>query len=229
MSARRHCRMAAAASSRPSVSGPRCPRSATPIRKIHVSDQGHFGFARIDAAEQGLRAMGYVVPNRALGSALWSRLRHSPDVRVCCPAQVLRVTPGEQFGRAADSAGRRPSPPSKRGSSSRPTARNPRCAVPLAYARKCRDYEQTAVITTVLPQRFHEHVAYERFTDARSTGAVAAGGRPLHARADAWAAHRRNWPCRGPMRSFSPKCNAGSDFDWAASSRPDAGSLIRCR
>ena len=29
-----------------------------------------------------------------------------------------------------------------------------------------RDYQQTAVITTVLPQRFHEHVAYERFTDS---------------------------------------------------------------
>ena len=29
---------------------------ATPIRKIHVSDQGRFGFARIDAAEQGLAA-----------------------------------------------------------------------------------------------------------------------------------------------------------------------------
>src|SRR6202035_3159427 len=27
-----------------------------------------------------------------------------------------------------------------------------------------RYYEQTAVITTVLPQRFHDHVAYERFT-----------------------------------------------------------------
>jgi len=27
-----------------------------------------------------------------------------------------------------------------------------------------RDYEQTAIITTVLPQRFHDHVAYERFT-----------------------------------------------------------------
>src|ERR1700738_579464 len=40
---------------------------ATAIRKIHVSDQGRFGFARIDAAEQGLTAMGYVVPNRALG------------------------------------------------------------------------------------------------------------------------------------------------------------------
>jgi 2-octaprenyl-6-methoxyphenol hydroxylase len=29
-----------------------------------------------------------------------------------------------------------------------------------------RDYEQTAVITAVLPQRFHDHVAYERFTDS---------------------------------------------------------------
>jgi 2-octaprenyl-6-methoxyphenol hydroxylase len=27
-----------------------------------------------------------------------------------------------------------------------------------------RDYGQSAIITTVLPQRFHDHVAYERFT-----------------------------------------------------------------
>src|SRR6266702_3492194 len=54
---------------------------ATPIRKIHVSDQGRFGFARIDAAEQGLAAMGYVVPNRALGAALWSRLQANADVQ----------------------------------------------------------------------------------------------------------------------------------------------------
>ncbi len=47
---------------------------ATPIRKIHISDQGHFGFARIDAADFGLAAMGHVVPNRVLGRALWSRL-----------------------------------------------------------------------------------------------------------------------------------------------------------
>src|SRR5260370_29215891 len=68
---------------------------ATPIRKIHVSDQGHFGFARIDAAEQGLAAMGYVVPNRALGMALWSRLQASTNVHVFCPAEVSRITAGE--------------------------------------------------------------------------------------------------------------------------------------
>src|ERR1700692_662650 len=58
---------------------------AAPIRKIHVSDQGRFGFARIDAAEQGLTAMGYVVPNRALGAALWSRVAGCANVEVTCP------------------------------------------------------------------------------------------------------------------------------------------------
>src|ERR1700726_1749160 len=67
---------------------------ATPIRKIHVSDQGRFGFARIDAAEQGLAAMGYVIPNRALGAALWSRLQAHANVHVHCPAQVSRIQGG---------------------------------------------------------------------------------------------------------------------------------------
>ena len=66
--------------------------SATPIRKIHVSDQGRFGFARIDAAEQGLAAMGYVVPNRILGTALWSKLQGGGGIDISCPAQVARVT-----------------------------------------------------------------------------------------------------------------------------------------
>src|SRR5271170_5261908 len=64
---------------------------ATPISKIHVSDRGRFGFARIDAAEQNLVAMGYVVPNRSLGEALWAPLTRAADVRVFCPAQVRQV------------------------------------------------------------------------------------------------------------------------------------------
>jgi 2-octaprenyl-6-methoxyphenol hydroxylase len=136
---------------------------ATPIRKIHVSDQGRFGFARIDAAEQGLTAMGYVVPNRALGSALWSRLEEGAAIQVYCPAEVSRIQDGEravtleiagtsrtagidaQLVVAADGA---------------------HSAVRRAFgvAAQTRDYEQTAIITTVLPQRFHDHVAYERFT-----------------------------------------------------------------
>jgi len=137
--------------------------AATPIAKIHVSDQGHFGFARIDAAEQGLRALGHVVPNRALGAALWSLLRNRPDVRVYCPAEVSRITAGEQSIElnVSEASG-------DESIEARlvVAADGVQSAVRSAFgvAAEVRDYEQTAVITTVLPRRFHEHVAYERFT-----------------------------------------------------------------
>jgi len=35
----------------------------------------------------------------------------------------------------------------------------------LGVAAESRDYHQSAVITTVLPKNFHEHVAFERFTE----------------------------------------------------------------
>jgi 2-octaprenyl-6-methoxyphenol hydroxylase len=136
---------------------------ATPIRKIHVSDQGRFGFARIDAAEQGLTAMGYVVPNRALGAALWSRLQASTHVRVYCPAEVSRVTADERAV-TLEIAG--PSTTARIDTKLVVAADGVQSAVRSAFGvdAESRDYEQTAVITTVLPQRFHDHVAYERFT-----------------------------------------------------------------
>jgi 2-octaprenyl-6-methoxyphenol hydroxylase len=141
----------------------RVASSATPIRRIHVSDQGRFGFARIDAAEQGLEAMGYVVPNRVLGEALWSRLARHAQVQLYCPAQVSRITPGEQaVGLEITQGG------ATAGIDTRliVAADGAQSAVRSAFGvdAESRDYEQTAVVTTVLPQRFHDHVAYERFT-----------------------------------------------------------------
>jgi 2-octaprenyl-6-methoxyphenol hydroxylase len=135
---------------------------AAPIRKIHVSDQGRFGFARIDAAEQNLTAMGYVVPNRALGMALWSRVAACANVEVSCPAEVLRIERGEravlEIGGASGTA--------RIDARLVVAADGAHSAVRSAFGvdAQFRDYEQTAIITTVLPQRFHDHVAYERFT-----------------------------------------------------------------
>ncbi len=138
---------------------------ATPIRKIHVSEQGRFGFARIDAAEQGPEAMGHVVPNRALGAALWPRLQASSGIHLHCPAQVSRVAAGEgsvtleiaEAGGTATIEARLVV-----------AADGAQSAVRSAFGvdAESRDYEQTAIITTVLPQRFHDHIAYERFTPA---------------------------------------------------------------
>jgi 2-octaprenyl-6-methoxyphenol hydroxylase len=136
---------------------------ATPIRKIHVSDQGRFGFARIDAAEQGLKALGYVVPNRALGSVLWSRLPASAGLDVFCPAEVTLIkTGGQSVSVEIAAAGGRTSIDAKL----IVAADGAQSAVRSAFGvpASARDYEQTAVITTVLPQRFHDNVAYERFT-----------------------------------------------------------------
>ena len=138
--------------------------AAAPIRKIHVSDRGHFGFARIEAAEQGLEALGHVVPNRLLGAALWSRLAGRSDVRVYCPARISRIEPGEDVVRLMVSE--------VEGGESPIQARLVVAAdgvgsiVRSAFgvAVEVRDYGQTAVISTVLPRKFHEHVAYERFT-----------------------------------------------------------------
>ncbi len=139
--------------------------SASPIAKIHVSDRGHFGFARIDAAEQGLKALGHLVPNRALGAALWARLRRRADVQVYCPAQVARIVAGEQSVELQLSGA---------GGLECITARlvvaadgiDSATRSAFGVAVEVRDYEQTAVITTVLPRKFHEHVAYERFTES---------------------------------------------------------------
>jgi 2-octaprenyl-6-methoxyphenol hydroxylase len=140
---------------------------ATPIRKIHVSDQGRFGFARIDAAEQGLAAMGYVVPNRALGSALWSCLQPpqggSARLTVYCPAEVSKVTATAQSVTVEiTQAQQKTSIEAKL----IVAADGAKSAVRGAFGveAQVRDYEQTAVITTLLPQRFHDNVAYERFT-----------------------------------------------------------------
>jgi 2-octaprenyl-6-methoxyphenol hydroxylase len=160
--------------------------AATPIRKIHVSDQGRFGFARLDAAEQGLAALGYVVPNRSLGAALWARLSPSESLRVFCPAHVTRVHPTDRSVELVISVERDASAPGAESSAGTEAAPGTRViearlvvaadgvqsAVRSAFgvAAEVRDYEQTAVITTVLPQRFHENVAYERFT---ATGPMA--------------------------------------------------------
>ncbi|OBS08047.1 2-octaprenyl-6-methoxyphenyl hydroxylase [Acidihalobacter prosperus] len=67
---------------------PALQAEAAPIAHIHVSDRGRFGAAHIDAAEQGVRALGYVAPNRAIGAALLPRLQQAEGVELLAPARV---------------------------------------------------------------------------------------------------------------------------------------------
>jgi 2-octaprenyl-6-methoxyphenol hydroxylase len=138
-------------------------REATPIRRIHVSERGRFGVARIDAAGQGLEALGYVLPNRVIGAALWPALGKVPGLEVLAPATVAGTRLDDD----------------RRVLEVRQGAESLAIRARLVVAADgvhslIRDqagirseqwaYGQTAVVTTVTAQRFHDHVAYERFT-----------------------------------------------------------------
>src|SRR5947207_5044096 len=61
--------------------------TVTPITAIDVSQRGGFGRVRLDAAEQGLPALGYVVGYRALQAALDAELaRRGATLRYDSPA-----------------------------------------------------------------------------------------------------------------------------------------------
>ena len=147
---------------------PLIQRAATPIKRIHVSDRGRFGFARIDAQEQGLAQLGHVVVNRIMGEALWRRLREE-RIDVHAPAKVVgldmggeqRVVRVELNGAEQSFAARLVIAADGAQSAVRQAA---------GIDAQTRDYAQTAVIANLATQKFHDHVAYERFT---SDGAIA--------------------------------------------------------
>jgi 2-octaprenyl-6-methoxyphenol hydroxylase len=138
-------------------------REATPIRRIHVSDQGRFGVARIDAAEQGLEALGYVLPNRVMGAALWQGLAAASGIQVIAPARVLgselagdvRVLALEHSATTQQLRARLVVAADGARSLVREQA---------GIAAEHWPYAQTAIIATITTQRFHDYVAYERFT-----------------------------------------------------------------
>jgi len=138
-------------------------REAMPIRRIHVSEQGRFGTARIDAAEQGLEALGYVLPNRVIGAGLWEGLRACPTVELIAPARATgsslegdrRVLAFERDGTERHVAARLV----VAADGSKSLVREQAGIEADHWA-----YGQTAIIATVTTQRFHEYVAYERFT-----------------------------------------------------------------
>ena len=59
-----------------------------PIRQIHVSQQGRFGTALLDAQEQGVEELGHVIKSHAIGTALWSCIRELDNIEVLCPARA---------------------------------------------------------------------------------------------------------------------------------------------
>ncbi len=139
---------------------PELARTAAPILSTHISEQQRFGVARFSAQEAGLEALGYNIPIRRIGEALWQRVVSRGRCTIITPARLsgidggadgvtLHLEDGAQLDArlvvAADGM-------------------NSPLRAWLGLAAERRDYGQSAIVTAVRSARPHRGCAYERFT-----------------------------------------------------------------
>jgi 2-octaprenyl-6-methoxyphenol hydroxylase len=135
------------------------PGAVTPITAIDISQRGSFGRVRLEAHEQGLPALGYVVSYRALQKALDAALARA-GTRIIYGATVTGIgtTPAYATVRLTCDG-----------------VASERCARLVAAAdgggelipglkRHRHDYDQMAVVGKLWPGEPHRGVAFERFT-----------------------------------------------------------------
>ena len=139
---------------------PELARSAAPIQSTHISEQGRFGVARFSAQEAGLDALGYNVPIRRIGEALWQRVIARGHTTTIAPATVTAIAQREEHIELTLDNGR---------------VLRARLVVAadgmnsplrgwLGIDAERRDYAQSAIVTAVRSTRAHRGCAYERFT-----------------------------------------------------------------
>ena len=144
---------------------PQLADQVTPIRRIHISDQGHFGSARITSEQERVPALGYVIPARQLGRILWQQLKQCTDVTLLTPAQVVAVHHTSKQAEVTLRQNDREEQLSARllvaADGSESTLRQQ-----LQIPTTGWDYHQMAMVASITPGRPHANTAWQRFTPA---------------------------------------------------------------
>ena len=139
--------------------------ASTPIKSIHVSDKGRFGFSHIDAAQQKVEALGYVVINRVLGQVLQDALTKVDGLDLICPGTITAVaTADNQVGVVVEEKNKSRSLSCDLLVAADGANSAVRDMIGISAARV--DYEQWAVVGNVLPEKAPDNRAFERFTES---------------------------------------------------------------
>ncbi|MFZ3261257.1 MAG: FAD-dependent monooxygenase [Thiobacillus sp.] len=134
----------------------------TPIRRIHISQRGALGVARLSADEASVPALGYVLPYALLTAAL-KRALADAGVAVEYGVAVARIESGADMATLHAADGSTHAAPlvvvadGGRGGHGKEAH-----AAPAPKFE--RDYDQTAVVCEVQTELPHANQAYERFT-----------------------------------------------------------------
>ena len=146
-----------------------------PISEIHVSDRGNPGSARINAVQERVPALGYVVENAWLGEVLLGALDHEV-VEWIAPGRVMRALPKpDGYDIEIDS----PEGERTLHTDLLVIADGGRSSLlsQLGVHRRVSPYGQVALIANVTSAEGHDGVAYERFTDSGPLALLPLSGR----------------------------------------------------
>lgn len=136
--------------------------AATPIRKIHVSERGKFGFTHLDASEEQVPALGYVTLARNLGQVLLEHFR-ATGIDFFCPALLVDLDNGNEGVTLTIDA---EDGISKLTTKLLVAADGGQSQIRDRLGIKVRrwDYDHTAIVSNLVPGKPHANIAYERFT-----------------------------------------------------------------
>ncbi|MDE1462534.1 2-octaprenyl-6-methoxyphenyl hydroxylase [Spartinivicinus poritis] len=137
---------------------------ATAIKHIHVSDQGRFGFTRMNTDEYQLDAFGYVVANQQLGQNLFKVIKQYPAIELLSPATACQVKPLATGYAIEIEQGEKKSWLTTDLLVIADGGRSP-LITQLGINVQCTDYHQTAMIANVTTSKPNQGQAFERFTE----------------------------------------------------------------
>ncbi|MFT3791776.1 MAG: UbiH/UbiF/VisC/COQ6 family ubiquinone biosynthesis hydroxylase [Rudaea sp.] len=143
---------------------------ASAYRRMQVWDALAPGSLGFDAADEGAAALGYIVENKLIQSALWRAIERQPAIRLHCPARVVATE--VSTGAAIES--RITNHESRLLTLDDGTQLKARLVVAadgddsalrglLGIATRDRDYAQRGIVAHVAHERAHEATAWQRF------------------------------------------------------------------
>ena len=143
---------------------------AESIKKIHISDKGRFGFARLDAKDYPVEALGEVIPLDQTGPLLWQTIDELDNVEVFCPCNLVAIN---SMKPKVDSDPLTIVISSKRGERVELSTNlllgsdgTFSTTAQLAQIDSTREeYQQRAIIANISTEKDHNNCAFERFTE----------------------------------------------------------------
>ena len=142
---------------------PRISAGVTPIREVHVSEQGRFGATRLHARALGRAELASVALARELGQALHAEIAAADAIDLICPAELLQMQP--------EAGGMRLKIKTARGQRRLTTRLLAGCDGRHSLVRRLagintrqHDFMQTAIVANLGTQKPNNGVAFQRFT-----------------------------------------------------------------